>query len=150
MHFCIFIYFLNSNLVSYKVRSNLFFFLPLTKLFYCNIYKIQKKRGKSGSWNLAKRHAVMYNSSIQIIHKAIYSQHMILQITIFSIFSPELSQMVESLKSDLQDVTCKFKGSSFASHSVHLSVYFNIKCSLSCNAISYFKDCGWYGMSPAR
>lgn len=87
------------------------------------------------------RHTVMYNwrIAVQIIHKAIYLQHPLPEITILSILSTELSQVVEGLKPNLQDVTCKFEGSSFAPLSVHLSVYFNIKCSLSCSMISYFQ-----------
>lgn len=45
--------------------------------------------------------------------------------------------MVEGLKPDRQDATCKWEDSFFASLSMHLSVFFNIKCSLSCNVLIF-------------
>lgn len=131
------------NVIILRVMS-----LLLSQLYNSGNRKI---RNRHSTGDLSSRHTVMYNWSIpiQIIHEAIYLQHPLPVITILSIFSTELSQVVEGLKPNLQDVTCKFEGSSFASLGVHLSVYFNIKSSLSCNVISYFKGCGWYGMTPA-
>lgn len=101
--------------------------------------------------DLSSRHTVMYNwgMPVQIIHKALHMQPAVPEITILCIFSAKLSQVVKGLIPNLWIVTCKFGNSPFASVSVHLSDYFNIKCSLSCNVISYFKGCGWYGMTPA-
>lgn len=126
----------------------LFLVMPLSfmQLYDSGNRKIHR-RHSTGDFPF--RHTVMYNwrIPIQIIHKAIYLQHPLPEITILSILSTELSQVVEGLKPNLQDVTCKFEGSSFAPLSVHLSVYFNIKCSLSCNVISYFSkavlDMAW-------
>lgn len=84
----------------------------------------RKIRDWHSTGDLSSRHIVMYNWSIpvQIIHKALDLQNPIPEITILSIFGTELSQVVEGLKPNLRDATCKFEGCSFASVSQCASI----------------------------
>lgn len=124
-------------------------------LLMSQIYNSQDR--KICSWHstvdLSSRLTVMctLNIPIQIMYKAIYLQHLIPEITILSIYSRDLSQMVDGLKPNLQDATCKLEDSSFASLSMHLSVYFNIKCSLSRNVLIFQRWwLIWHGSSLIR